>query len=175
MKPVLILAACCILGAAPSLLAAQPPASSQAEAPDDQASAQQPAADPQESDSSASPGQAQSADVDSMRRDESGPVDGVPAWVFTLWCVDESARPQLGWGVSRDHSAGYRSSGRSHEGTWTVESANDRGAIINVSIDGGTQRLSFRRDDPNDASRDVMNSAGRHFDRCGNINYNERF
>jgi hypothetical protein len=128
-----------------------------------------------EDESRANPSQTTSADVDAARVDESASVDGVPPWVFDIWCISEDARPQRGWGVSRDHSAGLRYDGRTHEGTWSVVSASPDHVVLAVNTDLGRAELDFARGNENDASRDRMFSAWRFYTHCGTINFNERF
>jgi hypothetical protein len=175
MKRATLFAACCIAIAAPYFLRAQPPASGKVDAPDDQATAQQPTPDAQDDESRPDPSQPPSADVDSARRDESAAVDGVPAWVFDTWCITQNIRPPQGWGISRDHTAGFRVNGHTEEGTWSVVRAGDDFAVIDWHGNSNAVQLIFSRRNPNDASQDLMAAYGRRFEHCGEINFNERF
>jgi hypothetical protein len=111
---------------------------------------------------------------DAPAPDESASVDGVPAWAFGTWCSSAGARPSTGWAIDRDHGAGMRVGGYTHQGTWSVAGVTPNGAELDVDGDLGPARLIFRRPHEDDPSHDVMYSSGMYYDRCGATDFDER-
>jgi hypothetical protein len=177
--PTRLLLAILLAGPAALLLARAEPALTQppqdAPAPGDQANGQQAAPDAADDAAQADPSEPASADVDAARPDESASVDGAPPWVFDTWCSEEGYRPATGWGISRDHSAGIRRDGHTHEGRWTVVRATRNFVQLAIDTDLGRRTLYFNRPNENDASQDFVITPGVRFERCGSINFNERF